>query len=286
MFHFVRLRKVWYIFSIVIIAAGMFSLFTRGLNLGIDFTGGNIIEVHFEEAVAIEEVRETLGQHGLAGSPIQKSGDSNFIVRTAVLSQEQNADLITALKQNIGELEVMRNNIVGPTIGKELRQTALISLAIASVLMLIYISWRFEFLQGVSALIAILHDVLLTVGILSLIQAEIDSTFVAAILTIIGYSINNTIIIFDRIRENLTYSKKGDALEDVVNTSLWQTLARSFNTTITTLFVLVALFVLGGATIKYFVLAMIIGVTSGFYTSLCLASPLWFDIKTKRVARA
>lgn len=286
MFHFVRLRKIWYIFSIVIIAAGMFSLFTRGLNLGIDFTGGNIIELHFEESATIEEVRDTLGQYGLAGSPIQQSGDANFIVRTAVLSQEQNADLIAALEQNIGDLEVMRNNIVGPTIGKELRQTALISLAIASVLMLIYISWRFEFLQGVSALIAILHDVLLTVGILSIIQAEIDSTFVAAILTIIGYSINNTIIIFDRIRENLTYSKKGQALEDIVNDSLWQTLARSFNTTITTLFVLVALFFFGGATIKYFVLAMIIGVTSGFYTSLCLASPLWLDIKNKRVARA
>ena len=147
--------------------------------------------------------------------------------------------------------------------------------------MLIYITYRFEFKQGVAAIIAILHDALVVLGIFSILQLEVDSAFVAAILTIIGYSINDTIIIFDRIRENLKTRRKGETLEDLVNTSLWQTLARSINTVLTVMFVLLALYFLGGTTIKNFVLAMLIGVVSGAYSSIFNASPVWVDLKLR-----
>ncbi|MDP3044615.1 MAG: protein translocase subunit SecF, partial [Bacillota bacterium] len=173
------------------------------------------------------------------------------------------------------------NEKVGPTIGRELAQKAVLAVIAASLLMVAYISWRFEFKQGLAAIAALLHDALLTLGIFSLLYIEINSAFVAAILTILGYSINATIIIFDRVRENLKDAKKGDKLEDVVNTSLWQTLARSINTTLTVMFMLLALYFLGGATLKTFILAMIIGVTSGTYSSVFFASSVWIDLKRR-----
>ena len=145
--------------------------------------------------------------------------------------------------------------------------------------MVIYITFRFEFKQGIAAILALLHDTLLVIGIFSLFRIEVDSAFIAAILTIIGYSINDTIVIFDRIRENLRMRKKGQSLEDLVNLSIWQTLARSINTVLTVMFVLLALYFLGGATVKTFVLAMIIGVASGAYSSIFNASPIWVDLR-------
>ncbi|MEW6425777.1 MAG: protein translocase subunit SecF [Bacillota bacterium] len=277
--HFVKLRKIWYLISIVIILPGLISLAVRGLNLGIDFTGGNILEIRYEQPVAVEKVRETVAALGLETSRgIQQSGEKDFLIRTRHLSQEEIDKLLAGLEKP-GKFEILRNESVGPVIGRELTYKAILALIIASILMVIYITIRFEFKQGIAAIIALIHDTLVVTGIFSIFQLEVDSAFIAAILTIIGYSINDTIIIFDRIRENMRSRAKGESLEDLVNKSLWQTLTRSVNTVLAVLFVLVALYFLGGSTIRNFVLAMLIGVVSGAYSSVCNASPLWVDFK-------
>ncbi|MBM7855125.1 preprotein translocase subunit SecF [Desulfohalotomaculum tongense] len=281
MFHIIHKRKLWYIISAAIIIPGLISLFIQGLNLGIDFTGGNITEVKFKKDVTTAQVREVVKEQGLTDKYIQKSTGGVFLIRTEVLTEEENEKMLKALDEELGGMTLLRNNKVGPTIGAELTRQALLALAVASVLMVLYITWRFEFKQGIAAIAAILHDVLVTVGLLSIMQVEINSAFVAAILTIIGYSINDTIVIFDRIRENLAL-KKGMKIADVINISLWQTMARSINTTGTVLFVLAALYFFGGTTINNFVLALIIGVTSGAYSSIFTASPLWYDMLDKK----
>ncbi|MFA5384908.1 MAG: protein translocase subunit SecF [Eubacteriales bacterium] len=276
--HFIKLRKYWYIISLVILLPGLISLALQGLSKGIDFTGGNIIEINYDKPVAVEKIREAVVSQNLkANHTVQKIGETGYLIRTSQLTQDQNGKLLEALNK-LGKSK-LRYESVGPTIGRELTQKALIALIIASVLMIIYITVRFEFKQGLAAVIALLHDVLIVTGIFSLFRIEIDSAFVAAILTIIGYSINDTIIIFDRIRENMHRRQKGENIEDIVNRSIWQTLTRSINTVLTVIFVLVAMYFLGGSTIKTFILAMLIGVVSGAYSSICNASPLWVDLK-------
>lgn len=282
MFNFIKYRKIWYIISILVILPGLVSLGLQGLNLGIDFTGGNLVEIRAKQDVDIQAVRGVVEGLGYGASRnVQKSGDSDYLIRTRELSEDESARLVSTLEEKLDGVTLLRNERVGPVIGRELTIKALLALAVASVLMLIYITYRFEFKQGVAAIIAILHDALVVLGIFSILQLEVDSAFVAAILTIIGYSINDTIIIFDRIRENLKTRRKGETLEDLVNTSLWQTLARSINTVLTVMFVLLALYFLGGTTIKNFVLAMLIGVVSGAYSSIFNASPVWVDLKLR-----
>jgi len=278
-FHFIKLRRIWYAISAVIILAGIVSLATRGLNLGIDFTGGSLLDLSFNQPVTVQQVREVLGDFGLEGASIQQSGENTFLIRSRELSEAENNNLIQSLEEKIGEVNVRRSERVGPVIGRELIQKAVLALVAAAVLMIIYITWRFEFKQGIAAIVAVLHDVLVVLGVFSILQLEVNSAFVAAILTVIGYSINDTIVIFDRIRENVLYMKKGMAFEDVINASLWQTLARSINTVLTVEFILVALLVLGGATIQAMVIALLAGVTSGAYSSIFTASPVFFDLK-------
>ncbi|MEW6457830.1 MAG: protein translocase subunit SecF [Bacillota bacterium] len=285
MFHFVRQRKYWYLISLLIIVPGIISLLFRGLNLGIDFTGGSLVEVQFQKEVSVQEVRAVLTGHGLERSVIQLSGDRQVLIRTGVITETQNQTMIESLGKEVGTLTVLRNEAVGPVIGKELAQRAILALLAAAVAIVVYISWRFEFKQGLAAIVALLHDALITIGIFSLFSIQVDSAFVAAILTILGYSINATIVIFDRIRENAKSAKKTETLEDVTNRSLWETLARSINTSVTVMFMLLALFFLGGATLKAFVLALMIGVVSGTWSSIFIAGPVWLDLR-KRLPRS
>lgn len=279
MFHFVRHRKIFYVLSVLVMLPGIISLALQGMNWGIDFSSGSILEVRFDKQVQVDQVREAVRGQGLEVGRIQQSGDSDFIIRTAKLSQEDGKKLIDAFAAEIGKVDLLRNEYVDPVISTELFWKAFWALLIASVLMVIYITIRFEFKQGIAAIIALLHDVLIVVGVFSIFRIEVDSAFIAAILTIIGYSINDTIIIFDRIRENLRLQKKGQVLEDLVNLSIWQTMTRSINTAIAVMFVLLALYFLGGSTIKSFVLAMIIGIACGAYSSIFNASPIWVDLK-------
>ncbi|MBE0467781.1 MAG: protein translocase subunit SecF [Candidatus Desulforudis sp.] len=291
MFNFVRQRKYWYIISLLIIIPGIISLLFRGLNLGIDFTGGSLIELRFEQVVTVQEVRTVLAEHGLEQSVVQLSGENQVLIRTGVITEERNQAMVAGLKDELGGLTVLRNDSVGPVIGKELTQRAILALIIASIAMVVYITWRFEFKQGLAAVAALLHDALVTLSLFSIFWLQVDSAFVAAVLTILGYSINATIVIFDRVRENIKGARKTEPLESIIDRSLWQTLARSANTALTVLFMLVALYFLGGATLKTFVLALIIGVTSGTYSSVFISSQLWLDLKerwpkTLRPARA
>ncbi|GAV23753.1 protein translocase subunit SecF [Carboxydothermus pertinax] len=279
MFHIIKNRKYWYIISLLIIIPGIISLFLQGLNWGIDFTGGTILEVKFAKDVQSQDIRSIITQKGIKVSSIQQTSEGNYLIRTEELDTAKRDLLVKALENNLGKMDVLREDRIGGIVSRELLQKALLALLISSVLMLIYITFRFEFYFGVAAIIALLHDVFVTIGIFSIFQWEVDSSFVAAILTIIGYSINDTIVIFDRIRENLKYREKGEALEDLINKSLWQTMTRSINTVMTVIFVLVALLLFGGSSIKVFVTAMLIGVTSGAYSSIFNASPVWFDLK-------
>lgn len=275
----IQKRKIFYIISLLVIIPGLISLFMQGLNLGIDFTGGSILHIKMEEKVTAAEVRSVLKGLDLERAEVQKSGDE-FYIRTTELTQEQTKELMAVLKQNFGEVKFLSAESVGPTIGKELTRNALLALLIAGALMLIYITVRFEFHFGIAAIVAILHNVLVVLGLFSLFQWEINSSFIAAILTVIGYSINDTIVIFDRIRENLSFKLKEDRMT-LINRSIMQTLNRSINTVLTSAFALIALLAFGGATIKIFVLAMLIGFITGAYSSIFIASPVWYELKAR-----
>lgn len=200
------------------------------------------------------------------------------MIRTKDLNQEENDKLLKLTEQKIGKFELLRNEKVGPAIGKELRNKAILALAIAFLGMILYITIRFEFRFGLAAVMALFHDILVTVGLVSILGLEVDGAFIAALLTIVGYSINDTIVIFDRIRENLRLNKK-QPLDVLIHNSIIQTLPRSINTVLTVIFCLVALILFGGVTIKAFIITMLIGVISGAYSSIFNASPLWYDFR-------
>lgn len=275
--QFSKNRKLSYVLSLVVIVAGLISLAAQGLNYGIDFTGGNILDVAFSEPRTIGEVRELLDGEGLQYN-VQEAGGSQFIIRTQELEESRSDQLLESLESSLGSFEILRNEKVSAVVGGELTRNALLALAIASVLMIIYITFRFEFFNGLAAVLALVHDVLVTVGIFSILQIEINSAFVAALLTIVGYSINDTIVIFDRIRENLNKKMK-IGVEEVVDLSINQTLFRTISTSVGLIMVLLSLYFLGGVTIRDFVLAMLIGSLFGTYSSIFVASPLWLDLR-------
>lgn len=275
----IKRRKWFYILSLIVIIPGIISLMLQGLNLGIDFTGGSITHVKMPSEVTSADMRATLSELGFDRAEVQKSGDE-FYLRTSELTQEQTDELMLALKDQYQEVEFMSAESVGATIGGELTRNALLAISIATVLMLLYITFRFEWTFGIAAIIAIIHNVLVVLGAFSLFQWEVNSAFIAAILTVIGYSINDTIVIFDRIREHLRNKRKED-YEELVNKSVGQTLNRSINTVLTSSFPLIALLIFGGSTIHLFVLAMLIGFVTGAYSSICIASSTWYDIKNR-----
>lgn len=271
-------RKIWYIISVVILLAGMVSMLVQGLNLGIDFVGGNKIAVQFEQQVDIADLRTALNENGLEGSKIQELDDGSFMLKTTELNQAEQDSLMADLAGRFGELEIVSSSLVGPSVGAELKKNAVIALALAVLLMIAYISYRFELHFAIAGVIALFHDIFIVVAIFSILQLEVDSTFIAALLTIFGYSINDKIVVFDRIRENMGRVKK-DQLSGIVDLSIRQSFTRSMNTSISTLILLLALLFLGGQTTRIFVLAMVIGVIAGTYSSLCIASPIWYEIK-------
>lgn len=271
-------RKIFYIISLILLLPGIASLFINQLNLGIDFRGGSLVHVRMAVDVAAPEVREALLPVGLDKSEVQKSADNTYYIRTHELDQEQTRSLLGALRDKFGEVELMSAESVGATIGKELTRNAALALLIGMALMLVYISLRFEWTFGVAAVLALVHNVLVVLGIFSIFQWEINTPFIASVLTIIGFTINDTIVVFDRVRENMRSSKKQDYAV-LLNKSILQVLNRSINTVLTAVIILVALLLLGGATLKLFVLAMLIGFVVGAYTSICIASPLWYELK-------
>ena len=276
---FIKRRKVFYIISLLIIIPGLVSLVMNGLNLGIDFTGGSIVQVQMDSSVQSAQVRSVLKEIGMDRADVSKSGNQ-FLIRTTELDQEQTRQLLNALESKFKNVEFLSAESVGAAIGKELTNKAILAVIIAVFAMLIYITIRFEWTFGIAAIVSEIHDVLFVLGLFSLFQWEINTSFIAAILTVVGYSINDTIVIFDRIRENLRMKRKED-YANLVNRSITQSLNRSINTVLTSLFALVALLVFGGGNIRYFILAMVIGFVVGCYSSIFVASPVWYDIKNR-----
>lgn len=280
-------RKIWFLFSALIIVSGLICMYVRGFNFGIDFTGGTIIDLKFDRPVAIAEVRSSLAKYGLDGATIQLSGaqsdvteSEDMMIRTVDLEENQRKEVMASLRSDVGDYTVLREEKVGATIGGELIQNAVLALLVSWALIIFYIAYRFEFKFGIAAVLALVHDILVVLAVFSFTQRQIDSSFVAALLTIVGYSINDTIVIFDRIRENLKlHFRRGGDIDELVNRSVFQTLTRSLYTVFTVLFTTFALYFFGGETTKDFAFALLIGFGVGCYSSIFIASPLWIAFR-------
>lgn len=292
-FDILKRSKLWFAISLLIIIPGIFCMFTKGFNFGIDFTGGTIIEMEFQQEVTLPQVRDVLREYNLDNATIQLSGDvsnveasKDVMIRTMDLEENDRKAVMASLKDEIGDYTVLREEKVGATIGGELITDALMATVISWILIILYVSYRFEWRFGVAAILTLIHDVLIVLSVFSFLQKQVDSSFVAAILTIIGYSINDTIVIFDRIRENQRlHFRRGGDLNELANRSIYQTLTRSLYTVFTVLFTTFALYFFGGDTTKDFSFALLIGFFSGSYSSIFVASPLWVVLKNKFPAK-
>ncbi|MCH8020702.1 protein translocase subunit SecF [candidate division KSB1 bacterium] len=282
-FNFIGKRKIARIFSIALILVGVGSLIIQGgPKLGIDFTGGTSLRLQFEKGVSIGEVRSAIASLGIGNAEIKNFGDSADILIRVQEQETSGAGITDAIKAELSKVfpdnpYVERSkDSVGPKIGAELRTKTITSILIALVGMLIYITWRFEFKFAVGAIVALFHDVIITLGVFSILQLEITLPIIAAFLTIVGYSLNDTIVVFDRIRENLKVLRR-DTYETIVNTSVNQSLTRTIITSLTTLVVVVILYFFGGSVIHNFAFALIVGVLIGTYSSIFVASPIVVD---------
>ncbi len=282
MIDFIGKKQWFFLGSAIMIIVMIISLSAFKLQPGIDFTGGTSMTLSFTPQVEQNQLRQELTALGYPEAIIQRSED-NFFIRTKEISVDERQSLISGLETGLDtEILVLDYNTVSPVIAKDTARNAGIAVIIAAVAMLIYIAWAFRrmpkpFRWGTGAIIALVHDVLIVVGVFAILgqvaNVEVNAMFITAVLTVVGYSINNTVVVFDRIRENRTRGLSPD-FAVTVNSSLTETLARSMNTSLTTLCVILALLLFGGATIHYFVLALLIGLLAGTYSSLCIAAPL------------
>ena len=309
---FLKYKKIYFIFSGTLIFASLACLAIFGLKPGIDFTGGSILEIEYiENRPSSQEIKETLSDLDLGEILIQPTEEKGVILRMKDISEATHQEILKKLKENnegeedesssspfagAREMEERRFESIGPVIGRELKDKTKIVVILSIFAIVLYIAWAFRRISkpipswqyGIASLMALFHDVLIPLGILSILgklyDVQITIPVITALLTVLGYSINNTVVVFDRIRENLLarYSK---TYEETVNSSLNQTLTRSINTSLTTLFVLAAIFFFGGATLKYFALILILGIIAGTYSSIFLASPIldsWLKWRKRR----
>ncbi|MCQ2372456.1 MAG: protein translocase subunit SecF [Phascolarctobacterium sp.] len=288
-FSIVKNYKIFFAISIIFLTIGFGSMIMRGFNLGIDFTGGSIMDLKFSKAVTITEVRDVLKTHDLGNSIIQlESKDTSatsaegVLIRTGVIDDAKRREVMSDLTSKVGKFDIQRVENVGATIGGELIQQAVMAIVLSWFLMIAYITLRFEFRFAIAAIIALIIDVSVTLSYFSLLHIEMDSSFVAALLTVVGYSINGTIVVFDRIRENLKLRRRTETLTDMIDNSIWQTMTRSIYTVGTSLFAIISIYLWGGETIHNFSFAMLVGFSSGAYTSTFLAGPLWLFLRGKK----
>ncbi len=296
-FDFVGYRFYAVTASFVLIALGLLSLLVHGLNYGIDFAGGTLVHVKFQQAVSVHEIRDALATIKAQDVTVQDfgaTGSNEFIIRMVESDPELKQGLAQQISKTLGEslkdksgFEVMRVESVGPRVGKDLRQKAVLAVLAATAVMGAYIAVRFEPRFGIGAAVALLHDVAVAVGALSLTRIEFDLTIVAALLTIVGYSVNDTVIVSDRIRENMKKNRR-ESMAVVMNRSINETLSRTILTASTVLLVLLALYILGGEIIHGFAFTLLVGIVVGTYSSIFVASPivLYLDFKPKPRAKA
>ena len=274
-YNFLGQKKIAIVISAFLIIVSLASFMTKGLNWGIDFSSGYIVQLKFEKEVNISEIRSAFEENGVTDSVMQSFGSNNEII--IKLKEESNFNkesvnvfLVDTLSETY-PFEILKLEFVGAQIGDELREKGEWAMLVALLSILVYIGFRFELLFGVGAIIALIHDVIITLGFFSLFQIEFDLSVLSAILAVIGYSLNDTIVVYDRIRENINIVKT-DSYEYILNISINQTLTRTLITSLTTMFVLISLYVLGGSAVEYFALAMMIGILVGTYSSIFVAS--------------
>lgn len=273
-------RKKFFTFSTILVVLALVSLVFKGINYGLDFTGGNLIQVKFEKTMELKELNPILDeiaveipQIDISSRKVQITDGNEVIIRTPEMSENVKNDFMKDLEEKGGKYDLLRSDKVGASIGEELKSTAIIALIVGLILIVGYITVRFEFKFALAAVIALFHDVIIAVGGIALLGYEVNTPFIAAVLTILGYSINDTIVVFDRIREVLK-KKKAGSLGEAVDLSVNQTLTRSINTSFTTFLAILAILIFGGASLKVFITTLLIGVLVGTYSSIFLASPL------------
>ena len=274
-FNFIGRRKPAIILSAFFVIMSISSFVIQGLNWGIDFSSGYVVQLKFDNDITISEVRTTFEKNGINDAVIQSFGNNNEVLIKLKEGSNFNKEsinnfLIDSFAESM-PFQIIKLEFVGSQIGQELREKGEWAMLVALLSILVYIGFRFEFIYGVGAIIALIHDVVITLGVFSFFQIEFDLSVLSAILAVIGYSLNDTIVVYDRIREN-TRVIKTDHYENILNNSINQTLSRTFITSLTTLFVLVSLFLLGGSAVELFALAMIIGILIGTYSSIFIAS--------------
>jgi preprotein translocase subunit SecF len=285
--NFVKHKNIFFIISGILILPGLLSLVTKGLKLGIDFTGGTLMEIKSDKfnATKKSEIQELIKKQGVEVSSTQQSGTNAFIIRSKEFNQAKNNQVMAELNKKYEKVEESRFETVGPTIGSELTRNAILALIVSSTFIVLFIAYSFRSVPkpasslrfGITAVAALLHDALFILGVFSILgwtlNVEVDSLFVTALLTVIGFSVHDTIVVYDRIRENLI-KVKAPTFDDTVNLSIWETLARSINTSTTVIVVLLALLLFGGESIRWFVFALLIGIVSGTYSSIFNAAQL------------
>jgi preprotein translocase subunit SecF len=306
--HVIRQRSIWWTISLTIIISGLIAMIISWNQLhsplrpGLDFVGGTRLQLELdcnragncEKPIDPAAVREILSEQGLGNSSIQLVGEHGLSIRTSTLNLDQRTKLQTALTEKIGQFDpkTVQIDTVGPLVGQQLFRSGILSLLVSFVGIAAYLSVRFQFDYAVFAIVALFHDVLITVGIFSILglipglAVEADSLFIVALLTIVGFSVNDTVVIYDRIRETIQLNPHRH-INDVVDDAVNQTLTRSINTTLTVLLTLIAIFLFGGETLKYFALALIIGFTMGAYSSIFIASTLlalWRELTGQAIA--
>jgi preprotein translocase SecF subunit len=290
-FDFMRVRRPAMLFSAVVIAVGIVSMVVRGgLDQSIDFAGGALVEIRLDNPVPLQDVRSIVAGAGFVGAEVTRFGDpGEYLIKVKAVGNaaEVAEQLRDSLTVRIADqtVEVRRTESVGPKIGSELRTAAFWAVIYSIVGILVYITWRFQFRFAVAAIVALIHDVLVTLTFFALTGIEVSLAVIAAILTIVGYSLNDTIVIFDRIRENM-HTRRRDNYAGLVNTSVNETLSRTIITALTTLFVVVCLAVFGGEVIKDFALTLLVGIVAGTYSTIFIASPLVVEWHHWKAAKA
>lgn len=284
----IKNKKIFAFFSLSIIIVGLLMFFIKGLNYGIDFTGGTLVQINAGRFISVDEMKEIIDEYDKNASILHAGAEKHELIVKSTLDFSN--DTINNIIDEITEkYNIDKNNFqsekFGPFMGREIRNKAFLSIVIAAILMLVYITWRFEFYSGVAAIVALVHDVLIMLAVYSILRIPVNSSFIAAILTVLGYSINDTIVIFDRIRENTKLYPK-ESVNDLINNSIKQSLRRTINTSLTTLFAVLVLYVLGVEDVKVLALPLILGIIAGTYSSIFIASPLWYNLKERKTKTA
>ena len=281
MLKIVEKTKIWFSISLIIILTGMFFLIKDGLNYGIDFKGGTVVQINIGKDFNKEEVDKIVKKH-TSDYVTNKVNNTQIEVRSNSLTDEQINKLFGDLKTKykLKDKDLVSQQRIGPSVGNELKRKAALALLIANIAMLIYVGIRFEFKFGIAAILGLLHDILITVSVYAIFRLSLNSSFIAAILTIVGYSINDTIVIFDRIRENQKKMRRKDVSE-IANISVTQTISRSINTVLTTLFTIVSVYIFVPS-IRDFAFPLIVGIITGCYSSIFISSPIWVLFKNSK----